>query len=153
MILKPSKVKENNFCNRNCYFEFKRRNQIRVKCEKCGVDVIKSPSNKTKRNFCSPQCLMKTLNSELNPTRMNDRTREKLRKARLGIGEGKSYPKMYGRHEHRVNAEEKIGRPLKRREVVHHIDGNRQNNNLENLMVFPSQREHAAWHAAENRNG
>ncbi len=151
--IKPSKHRENNFCSQDCYFTYKRRDQIRTVCERCGKPIIKSPSKKTARNFCSSQCLMKTLNTELNPIRMTTDVRKKLREAHIGKGEKKSYPKLYGRHEHRVNAEEKIGRPLKRGEVVHHIDGNRQNNNLENLMVFPSQREHAAWHAAENRNG
>lgn len=148
--LRPSDVKKNNFCSKECYFKHKRRNQIITVCERCGAKVVKSPSKKTKRNFCSPQCLMKTLNSELNPTRMNPDTRKKLRKAHLGKGEGKSYPKVYGRHEHRINAEKLIGRPLREGEVVHHIDRDKRNNRLDNLMVFSSQKEHAAWHAKEN---
>lgn len=37
--------------------------------------------------------------------------------------------------EHRLVMSEKIGRPLKKDEVVHHIDGNRFNNNLNNLAL------------------
>lgn len=38
--------------------------------------------------------------------------------------------------EHRVVAENKIGRLLKKGEVVHHIDGNTHNNNPDNLQVM-----------------
>lgn len=96
---------------------------------------------------------MKTLNEELNPTRMVPETRAKLRAARLNTGEGVSYEKFLGRHTHRVVAELMLGRPLRPEEVVHHIDGNKRNNAPENLMVFQSQAEHAAWHAAHEGGG
>lgn len=49
-------------------------------------------------------------------------------------------------YEHQMVAEKKIGRPLKDREVVHHIDGNRANNSQDNLLVFASNSEHIAFH-------
>lgn len=90
---------------------------------------------------------MALLNAELNPTRMTVETRTKLREAHMGRGEGKTYEKLFGVHTHRRVAELMLGRPLKKGEVVHHIDGNKRNNSPENLMVFESQAEHAAWHA------
>lgn len=63
-----------------------------------------------------------------------------------GSGEGRTYTKRLGRHEHRIVAEEMLGRSLKKNEVVHHIDGNKKNNHPSNLLVLPSQREHAALH-------
>jgi hypothetical protein len=50
-------------------------------------------------------------------------------------GEGKSYVKLNGRHMHRVVMETKLGRPLLPGEVVHHIDGNKRNNDPENLEL------------------
>ena len=89
---------------------------------------------------------MKTLNEELNPYRMTPETRMKLREAHLNTGEGKSYEKFMGRHTHRIVAEQMLGRPLRPGEVVHHIDEDKRNNSPENLMVFSTQAEHAAWH-------
>jgi len=37
--------------------------------------------------------------------------------------------------EHRLIMEEKLGRYLESSEIVHHIDGNRKNNNAENLLL------------------
>jgi len=59
-----------------------------------------------------------------------------------------SYRKKQGRHEHRIVAEQMLGRPLKRGEIVHHIDGNRHNNAPDNLQVM-SQADHLRLHHAE----
>ncbi len=68
----------------------------------------------------------------------------------MNSGEGKTYTKFYGRHEHRVVAEQLLGRPLCPGEVVHHIDGDKRNNRPENLRVFASQAEHAKFHVEFN---
>lgn len=52
--------------------------------------------------------------------------------------------------EYRVIAEEKIGRPLTRHEVVHHIDGNKCNNSPCNLEVL-SFSEHSSKHGAQKK--
>lgn len=77
--------------------------------------------------------------------------RLKLRDAHMGTGENKTYTKVFGRHEHRFVAEWILGRELLPGEVVHHIDGDKRNNKTTNLMVFPSQAEHAAWHKEHDK--
>lgn len=44
--------------------------------------------------------------------------------------------------EHRLVMEKKLGRLLRRTEVVHHIDGAETNNAPENLMVFSDNKSH-----------
>jgi len=44
---------------------------------------------------------------------------------------------------HRWLMEQHLGRALMANEDVHHIDGNKQNNSIENLMVLPHS-EHSA---------
>lgn len=48
--------------------------------------------------------------------------------------------------EHRLVVEEKLERTLEKGEVIHHIDGNKENNEIDNLMLFPNQKEHAKFH-------
>ena len=52
--------------------------------------------------------------------------------------------------EHRLVMAKHIGRPLLRTEVVHHIDDNKGNNHISNLMLFSSQSEHIAYHRSLN---
>lgn len=54
-----------------------------------------------------------------------------------------------GRMEHRVLMESLLGRKLSRCEHVHHIDGDRANNDPSNLKLMTAS-EHAAHHATEN---
>lgn len=55
--------------------------------------------------------------------------------------------------EHSLVCEEKIGRLLNKGEVIHHIDGNKKNNIVENLMIFKTKKEHLAFHNKIRREG
>ena len=55
--------------------------------------------------------------------------------------------------EHRLCCEEVLGRTLNKEEVVHHIDFNKENNSLNNLALFESQKAHAHWHTQVRQFG
>ncbi len=49
-------------------------------------------------------------------------------------------------YRYRLVMEDKIGRYLNPEEVVHHIDGNKENDSADNLMLFSSKSEHLKYH-------
>ncbi|HEX9504160.1 MAG TPA: HNH endonuclease [Patescibacteria group bacterium] len=60
-----------------------------------------------------------------------------------------SNPRGYYR-EHRYVMEQHLGRFLKRSEHIHHINGNKQDNRIENLELFKNAMDHANHHISLN---
>jgi hypothetical protein len=114
-------------------------------CAVCG-EIFAPHRRRPEARFCSLRCVwVATKGPEYN-ARIAIDSAEFRGDVQRGRGDGKSYRKLNGRHEHRVAAEKKLGRPLKAGEIVHHKDEAIQNNISSNLDVLGSQAEHARLH-------
>ena len=137
--------------------------QVRVRCSLCGKPYQKTETRIHENNFCCREHLcswnsrrMSEYNRLTNPMNQPGGVLEsRIRRSRKlrGKGEGKAYRKLLGRHEHRQIVETLLGRSLKTGEVVHHLDGNKRNNDPENLVALPSQSVHCKAHDFGKKKG
>ncbi len=137
--------------------------QGQVRCQECGKTYLKMENQIRESNFCCKAHLrswnsrkMSEYNRLSNPMNQPGGVLEsRIKRGRIlrGRGEGKTYPKLLGQHEHRQIVEMLLGRPLKAGEVVHHLDGNKRNNDPENLVVLPSQSAHCKAHEFGKKKG
>lgn len=123
------------FCTSACYDEWRKRKAMRP----CAVDGCDRP--RSSRGWCHKHYYR--WRSSGDPLR--------LRKAPNGSGHIDQYGyriiNIDGKfqREHRLVMERTLGRKLRRDEDVHHLDGDKLNNDPENLQVIAHD-EHARMH-------
>lgn len=113
----------------------KAKAKVSLQCHVCGTEYLVQPYRVPRSKCCSRQCLQ-TYAAGFSAV---------IQKARRGTGTKHRYVKFNGRHEHRVMAEVKLGRPLMRGEIVHHKDDNGKNNHPDNLDII-TQSKHIKLH-------
>ena len=125
------------YCSRECWKKsVEHQEKTCIGCQKPFVP-------KDKRNdFCSKQCYQEYAK------------RTGIRK-RTGFWMENGYKVLYNngnsRKEHILVMEQHIGRKLKLGEIVHHIDGNKTNNDISNLQLMTAQ-EHSRMHREKEIN-
>jgi len=125
----PSKIKEKNYCCRNCVHE-SQTVFIDVECGCCGKPLKRKPhelkSSKSGKLFCSKSCAV-SKNNEL---------RRDENHPNWNGGNASGYYRRKGLRESNGQCEvcgyDKVSEILQ----VHHIDGNRTNNSSDNLQIL-----------------
>ena len=122
--------------NVNCAEIYKKRREntwTYVVCSACGTSLKKRKCNivNNKNYFCSKKCESKYNNFGENV---------ELRGSYTDCG-GYKYYKINGKYmaEHRIIVERNIKRPLKSWEFVHHLNGIRKDNRIENLVIVTNK--------------
>ena len=144
----------------------KHRKKCLVKCDKCSIDGWRNDYYsvaKRKEHICI-KCSNKA-NGAMRigiPSPFKGKKRKKDSEYILGstylnssgyleeyVGK-EAYPDKRGGYylQHRKIIEEHLGRKLLKKELVHHIDGNKTNNNIDNLHVCASISKHRIIHTS-----
>lgn len=107
-------------------------------CPNCNV-VFRHPDSRQK--YCSMKCRDEAFKGSGNP---NYKGGSKIADYRVVCVDGN------GRYtyEHRFVMEQHLGRKLLSTEHVHHIDGNKTNNDIANLQIVTSHEHRALYHRA-----
>lgn len=130
---RDSRVKDNKikYCGTECRDNALKKGVIR-QCAVCGKEFYST------RNFlCSRDCASKYRSISCLHKTYYEKGYE--------VKHIKGYNKRGNAKVHRLVVEEHIGRRLSSDEIVHHIDGNKLNNDISNLQVM-TRGEHSSLH-------
>lgn len=126
---------------------------LEIQCDACNKSFLEYKSNVLRKNRnkfgCSPEC-----HSKIKTTPDGTRTKKHPGKEDSYIlVKNSKHPNATTTGwvlEHRLIMEEKIGRYLKKEELVHHINMIKSDNRIENLYICSGASEHKSAHASLN---
>ncbi len=147
---KPSELKRDKvaYCSRACHHKGMLKEKPVLTCDHCSKEYAVYPSQlkwnqirEHKKNFCSTQCQNKFYSGDNHPNWIGGSIEH-------ATGYIKDYVDKKYTARHRIFMEELVGRKLSEDEVVHHKNGNKHDNRIENLEIM-TRSEHAKHHISE----
>jgi len=175
-ISEETRLKKKKLCE-----ERKPKYWTLVNCEYCGKEFLKRNCEikDRKHNFCSHICAdtyNRSVNNYWYGKHFSEELSDKLSLIRKGTRKGSENSQWKGgvkKHgdgyiyllkpghpfstkdgyimEHRLIMEQSIERYLEPQEIIHHINEIRDDNRIENLMLFASIRKHLDYHISLNK--
>ena len=130
------------YCSRKCYYRDIPRKRYVITCVLCGKIRILTPKQYGKRKglFCSVACRILFQSGPDHPMWKGGQ----YIKSKAGYVMQYVKPKFHKR-QHRIVMEDAIGRELSEDELVHHLNGKKQDNRIENLQIV-SKAQHIKIH-------
>lgn len=127
---------EIKYCSSKCAGIATRKGAFK-KCPVCGKEFYT-----TRNQFCSQECARKY--------RHDNYVHKTYCENGYLVEYENGYNKKGNRKQHRKIMEEYIGRPLRKDEIVHHVNGKKDDNRIENLQIM-SKGEHSSFHRLQEK--
>lgn len=127
------------YCSRNCQSESRKKGKM-IACDNCGRETWKTPRDfkrsKSGRYFCSKICAL-SRPTKCGPTHPNWKNGKYVEYRKMMEGKKKAICRRCKKTDKRIL-------------LVHHLDGNRINNNLHNLVWLCYNCHHLAHNYSEH---
>lgn len=145
------------FCSPKCFQDWEKGKnnpywkggEVTFTCAECGKK-FKAPQmrKRTAEQFCNQKCakikMGKNRKKEKHPNWSGGKWKTKMGYIKILTPKGYIF-------EHRVVMEKFLGRLLYKQEMVHHINGVKDDNRIENLKLFKNYKEHSAFHQPKGK--
>ena len=129
------------FCNFQCYANYRRRHLKPIKCLTCQKEFL--PLSGKGRIYCSKSCSRKAWVGDKNPSWKGGRAKTKYGYIIIYSPNHPHHNKTNSVFEHRLIMEQSIGRYLLPTEIVHHKNGIKNDNRIENLELLLKGKHHS----------
>lgn len=135
---RPATYRRKKFCSTTCTGIYRTQTKAKfLTCPTCHKRFKRRYwSHRGQQRFCSRPCASRFLVGSRHQNWKGGRSLDPS-----------GYVKSYGRWEHRIVMENHLGRKLSSSEHVHHINGNKSDNRIENLLLEKNH-DHNRHHAS-----